>query len=232
MVKYLIFSAILVACLFPQQGRGQVDDGQLGSWYMYFWDAPIKDSQWGFQGDFQHRSWDVPGDLEQRLLRGGVTYRPLDTKMKFTLGTAYVLSSDFGESDSNSEEWRIYQELLFPQKLGSRFHFNHRFRFEQRFVENQDFRTRLRYNIFLNIPLNMKEIDEGAVYLAFYNELFLNMQKNIGNGKSVDIFDRNRLYGGLGYAVKKDFKVQFAYMQQTTSDWNKGQLQFSIHHKF
>lgn len=223
---------VLLVCSTAQKGQGQVDDGQLGSWYMYFWDAPIKDSQWGFQGDFQHRSWDVPQDLEQRLLRGGITYRPLDTKLKFTFGYAYILSGEFGESDSNSEERRIYQELLFPQKLGSRFHFNHRFRFEQRFVENQDFRTRLRYNIFLNIPLNMTEIEEGAVYLAFYNELFLNMQKNIGNGKSVDIFDRNRLYGGFGYVVKKNFKVQLAYMQQTTSDWNKGQLQFSIHHKF
>lgn len=232
MEKHLLVLTVLFACLLPQKGRGQVDGGQPGAWYMYFWDAPIKDSQWGFQGDFQHRSWDVLGDLEQRLLRGGITYTPVDTRLKFTFGYAYILSGEFGESDSNSEESRIYQELLFPQRIGGRFHLNHRFRFEQRFVENQDFRTRFRYNLFLNIPLNMTEIDEGAVYLAFYNELFLNGQRDIGNGGSVEIFDRDRIYGGLGYAVKKQFKVQLGYMRQITNSWDKGQLQFSIHHRF
>jgi len=232
MTKHLLVIVVLIGCLSPQEGRGQVDGGQLGSWYMYFWDVDIDNTQWGFQGDFQHRSWDVPGDLEQRLLRGGITYKLTDTKLKFTLGYAHILSGEFGPSDDVSNESRIYQELLFPQKLGTRFYFNHRFRFEQRFADNQDFRTRYRYNLFLNIPLNKMEIVEGAVYLAFYNELFINGQKDIGSGESVGLFDRNRIYGGMGYAIKDQFKVQLAYMRQTTDDWDKGQLQFSIHHKF
>jgi len=230
--KHLFVLVVSITCMLPQKGSSQVDGGQLGSWYMYFWDVSIKDTPWGFQGDFQHRSWDVPDDLEQRLLRGGITYQLPETGLKFTLGYAHILSGEFGSSDDASDESRIYQELLFPHKIGSRFHFTHRLRYEQRFVENQDFRTRVRYNLFLNIPLNMTEIDEGAVYLAFYNEIFINGQRNIGNGKSVDLFDRNRSYGGLGYAVKKNLKVQLAYMYQITDSWDKGQLQFSIHHKF
>lgn len=232
MVKHLFFLVVAITCLFPPNASSQVDGGQLGSWYMYFWDAEIKDTQWGFQGDFQHRSWDDIDDLEQRLIRGGITYRPVDTKLKLTLGSAYVLSGEFGSSDANSEEWRIYQELLLPHKLGSRYYLTHRFRYEQRFVENQDFRTRYRYNLFLNIPLNKTEIVEGAVYLALYNEIFINGQKNIGDGKSVDLFDRNRTYAGLGYAIKNQLKVQLGYMYQITDPWEKGQLQFSLHHKF
>lgn len=232
MGKRLFVFVVVAVFLIPQKGSSQVDGGQLGSWYMYFWDVPIHDSSWGFQGDFQHRSWDVPGDLEQRLLRGGVTYTPVDTRLKFTLGYANISSGEFGPSDDTSSENRIYQELLFPHKLGTRFYLTHRFRLEQRMVEGQDFRTRGRYNLFLNVPLNKAEIVEGAVYLAFYNEIFINGQKDIGNGKTVDLFDRNRSYGGLGYAIKDNFKVQLAYMYQITDSWDKGQLQFSIHHRF
>ena len=56
--------------------HAQIDEDQLGGWYMYFFDARSDDSQWGFQGDIQYRNWDLIGDIEQLLLRGGLTWRP------------------------------------------------------------------------------------------------------------------------------------------------------------
>ncbi len=47
-----------------------------GAWYMYFFNAPFEGSQWGLQGDVQYRNWDLGGDLEQLLIRGGLTWRP------------------------------------------------------------------------------------------------------------------------------------------------------------
>ncbi|MFB0904339.1 MAG: hypothetical protein QMB11_08170 [Nonlabens sp.] len=41
-----------------------------------------------------------------------------------------------------------------------------RFRYEQRWVENQDVRTRYRYNLFLNVPMNQKYLSKNAVYIA------------------------------------------------------------------
>ena len=200
---------------------------------MYFWDTQLKESQFGFQGDLQYRNWNILGDLEQLLLRGGLTYRPKETRIKFTLGYAHIVTGKDGiDNTDTSHENRIYQEAIFPSKLGNRFYFNHRFRFEQRFVENQDFRTRVRYNLFLNIPLNQIELTKNAWYLAFYNEIFINGQKDIGNGNSVELFDRNRLYAGLGYALKDNLKVQFGWMNQTTKELSKNQLQFSLHHVF
>ena len=73
-------------------------------------------------------------------------------------------------------------------------------------------------------------MDEKTVYLAFYNELFINGERNIGDNKTVEFFDRNRLYIALGYFIKKQLKVQLGMMTQTTNNVEKSQLQLSIHH--
>lgn len=198
---------------------------------MYFWDTDFSESKFGLQGDVQYRNWDVLGDLEQLLLRAGVTYSP-NSNLKLTLGYANITSGVFGDSNETSSESRIYQEALLPHKISSRIYLKHRFRYEQRWVEDQDFRTRYRYNLFLNIPLNQPDLNKNAVYLAFYNEIFINGQKDIGNGRSVDIFDRNRLYAALGYALKDNLKLQVGFMEQSSGNLSKGQLQLSLHHSF
>ena len=72
---------------FPVQAQAvEIDEDQLGAWYMYFWSTQLKESRFGFQGDFQFRNWDLLGDLEQLLLRGGLTYAHKTIDVKFTLG--------------------------------------------------------------------------------------------------------------------------------------------------
>ena len=138
---------------------------------MYFYSYQFRESQWGIQGDFQYRDWQGLGDKEQLLLRSGITFTPKNAGVKFTLGYGNVTTGAYGESNDTSGESRIYQEALIPQKLGNRFYLTHRFRYEQRFVEKQEFRTRYRYNLFLNVPLNNKELVPNAIYAALYNEL-------------------------------------------------------------
>lgn len=209
------------------------DEDQLGAWYMYFWNTTFKASNWGLQGDYQYRDWRGLGDREQLLLRTGLTYNPTNSGAKFTLGYANITSGQFGtEVDNPVSEHRIYQEALFGQVILKRVLLTHRIRYEQRFVETQDFRTRYRYNLFANIPLKGTTLDKGTPYLAFYNEIFINGERNIGNGNNVQFFDRNRTYLGVGYALKKNIRFQIGWMEQTTVNWQKGQLQFSMHHTF
>ena len=226
-----LFTLLLFLLFINFNANSQVDEHQLGGWYMYFWDTDFSESKFGLQGDVQYRNWDVLGDLEQLLLRAGVTYSP-NSNLKLTLGYANITSGVFGDSNETSSESRIYQEALLPHKISSRIYLKHRFRYEQRWVEDQDFRTRYRYNLFLNIPLNQPDLNKNAVYLAFYNEIFINGQKDIGNGRSVDIFDRNRLYAALGYALKDNLKLQVGFMEQSSGNLSKGQLQLSLHHSF
>ena len=224
LLGYLMFMWNLPAAL-----AGADQEDQLGAWYMLFWSADLKESNFGFQGDVQYRNWNIGGDLEQLLLRGGLTYTPNNTKAKLTLGYGYILSGAYGESNATSSEHRIYQEALLPQKIGSRVYINHRFRYEQRWLDGQDFRTRYRYALFLNVPFNQEDLGRKAIYLALYNEIFLNGQRDIGQGREVEIFDRDRAYAGLGYGISDHVRVQLGYMQQPTDLISKGQLQASAH---
>lgn len=210
----------------------QVEESQTGAWYMYFYNHQFKDSQLGIQGDFQYRDWQGLGDLEQLMLRSGLTFSPRESGVIFTLGYANITTGQFGDSDDTFAENRIYQEALFSQKLGNRFYLSHRFRYEQRFVENQDFRTRYRYNLFLNVPINKKELSPNAVYAALYNELFINGETDIGDNRVVELFDRNRTYLGIGYVFNPTLRFQLGWMNQKTIDWGKGQIQLSMHHNF
>ncbi len=224
--------SILIFFLSLNSVVAQIDESQTGAWYMYFYNHQFNDSQWGIQGDFQYRDWQGIGDMEQLMLRSGLTFKPTDAGVMFTLGYANITIGEFGENDATFVENRIYQEALIPQKLGSRFYLTHRFRYEQRFVESQDFRTRYRYNLFLNVPLNKKDLSSKAIYAAFYNELFINGQTDIGDNRTVEFFDRNRTYLGFGYVLNPTIRFQLGWMSQKTNTWEKGQLQFSMHHNF
>ena len=211
---------------------GVVDEDQLGAWYMYFYNHRFGEGPWGIQGDAQFRNWNLGGDLEQLLLRSGLTYTPEGAGVTFTLGYANITTGAPGDSDATVNENRIYQEALFGQRLGKRFLLTHRLRYEQRFNEGQDFRTRYRYMLFVNVPFNNTELVRGTAYLALYNELFVNGNRDIGDGRTVELFDRNRTYFGLGYGIRDNLRTQLGYMIQTTDNWSKGQLQLSLHHSW
>jgi hypothetical protein len=230
MKKWFYLLLIVFSVGIHNSIQAQVDPDEMGAWYIYVVNSRFKkDSLWGFQADVQHRNFNLIGDLQQLLLRGGITYMPKESPLKLTLGYAYIGNGTPGDSDDRTTEHRFYQETSFPVKLGKGLYSNHRFRYEMRFVESQDFRTRYRYNLFLNIPLNKTLIEPKTVYLSLYNEVFINGQRKIGNGKTVPFFDRNRLYGAFGYVFRKGLKMQLGMMRQTSNSFGKNQLQLSLH---
>jgi len=234
-VLQLIVSRLLLSVwllLLTGPVVAQADDHELGAWYMYFFDARFDNSRWGFQGDVQSRNWDICCDVRQLLARGGLTWHTKDNSATLVLGYARFFNGESGPSSANFYENRIYQDILLPQKLSERIFLRHRFRFEQRWIEDQDFRTRFRYTIFADVPLNMTSLKKGAWYLAFYNEIFFNGERDIGNGKQVETFDRNWLYGALGYSLSDTLRLQGGYMYEYTDTTTKGQLQFSLHQFF
>jgi len=233
----LLFPRSLIISLFLcliglSETVAQVDEGETGAWYMYFWSTTFNDGPLGFQGDLQLRNWNLFGDLEQTMLRAGPTYKPTNSNVKFTLGYANIQTGTPGDDDSTTGENRFYFEALLPHEPAKRVFLNHRFRYEVRSVDDQDTRTRFRYNLFVNVALNDSLITKGTIYLAFYNELFINGERSIGNERTIEIFDRNRTYLALGYAMKKDFRLQVGAMRQITENWRKVQLQLSAHHQF
>ena len=60
----------------------------------------------------------------------------------------------------------------------------------------------------------------------------MNGELEIGRGRSIERFDRNRFYTALGFGVNDRSQVQAGYMIQTVPGGSKGQIQVSLHTSF
>ena len=65
---------------------------------------------------------------------------------------------------------------------------------------------RLRYFLAAKIPLIKAEEGSSKLYLSAYNEVFLNTKSTV--------FDRNRVYGGVGCQLNKQIRMEAGYMNQ------------------
>lgn len=223
MKKLAIFLALI---LIPSLGFSQKNP-DLGAWYMYFGNLKLAESPWAIHGEIQYRNHNLIGDLEQMLIRTGLQYN-LKTGTSFLAGYGSITSQSQGDLTNSIHENRFYQEVILRQKQG-KIGLMHRFRYEQRWIDDTEFKTRFRYAIFLNIPINGVELGEkGSWYVQGYNELFINGEKL--NGKA-EYFDRNRLYLGLGYRIVKNFALQVGIMEQTTNTLSKTYFQVGTFHQ-
>ena len=181
-------------------------DSDLGNWLIYIGNKKLN-SKWNIHNEVQYRNYNAIGDLEQLLIRTGVGYNLSDNNNNILLGYGYILSENYsGDTDDkvSVNEHRIFQQFTTKQKIG-KVGLSHRYRFEQRFVED-DFKMRLRYFLGINIPLQYKEDGKNPLYLSMYNEIFLNTKSAV--------FDRNRVFGGLGYKFSKTLRLELGYMNQ------------------
>ncbi|MCB0446887.1 MAG: DUF2490 domain-containing protein [Gelidibacter sp.] len=188
-------------------------DSNFGNWMIYFGNKQLS-SKWNLHHEVQYRNYNAIGDLEQLLLRTGLGYNVTDNT-NVLMGYGYILSENYiADTDEKFQvnEHRIYQQLITKQKFKN-ISIQHRYRFEQRFVED-DFRLRFRYFLGANVPLSKKETNKW--YLSAYNELFINTESSI--------FDRNRLYGGLGYKINDSVRMELGYMNQFFETSSRDQI--------
>lgn len=191
-------------------------DSQLGNWLIYIGNKNIN-SKLNWHHEVQYRNYNAIGDLEQLLLRTGLGYNLTDNNNNLLLGYGFINSQNYiANSDDKVDinEHRVFQQFITKQKI-SRVSVQHRYRFEQRFIED-DFKLRFRYFLALGIPLNNNEMLDKTLYLSVYNEIFLNSKANV--------FDRNRLYGGLGYKLNSNVRFEIGYMNQFLAKGNRDQM--------
>jgi len=215
--KLQSFCFLLVLFLTANVNAQKTDTG---NWFLYFGNQKIN-NRWNWHNEFQYRNFNFAGDLEQLLLRTGIGYNLTENNNNILLGYAYVHSEPYiaGTDDKlETDEHRIFQQFISKQQFG-RVYIQHRYRVEERFL-NDDFKLRFRYFLSLNVPINKKDLDKNAIYASAYNEIFLNTEQNQ--------FDRNRLYGGIGYCFSKNIKVEAGIMSQMLANNSRAQFQIMI----
>ena len=217
-----IINVIVISICFLNVSYSQKTE--TGNWFMYFGNQKInKNINW--HNEIQHRNYNFIGDFNQLILRTGIGFNRTEDNNNLLLGYGYINTEKYLANSNqkvNVNEHRIFQQFISKQNFG-RFFVQHRYRVEERFLKN-DFQLRLRYFLGINIPLNKKTLEKNTIYLSSYNEIFINPEK--------PLFDRNRLYGALGYFIHKNLKMEVGFMSQSLEDSNRNQFQIAIFNNF
>lgn len=212
-----LFITVLFMC---QSNISFAQKSDIGNWFIYFGNQKIN-KKWNWHNEVQYRNYNFAGDLQQLLLRTGIGYNFTENNNNLLLGYAFIKSESYlpdSDDKAGTNEHRIYQQFTTRQNY-SRVFMQHRYRIEERFLLN-DFQVRFRYFLSLNVPLNNKTMRGKTFYASAYDEIFLNMDS--------PIFDRNRIYVGLGYVIDKNFRVETGFMAQSLEQTNRNQFQIII----
>ena len=211
-----IKNCIRIFILGSLTGFSQQDNG---NWLMYFGTNKISE-KFSIHSELQYRNHTIsPTNIEQLLLRTGLNYH-FKPNASATFGYAHIGNHVYESvrKSPETEEHRIWQQLLTTNNIG-RVKFEHRYRLEERFAES-DFKMRFRYRLMLFVPLNRPKIETGTMYLGVYDEIFIN--------DKATFFDRNRLYGGLGYQYADNIHFQVGVLRQEVQTKSKTFLQFGL----
>ena len=202
---------------------GQIITADLGAWGMMFNQTRIH-NKWSLHSEIQFRSYEINPNTEQLLIRAGVNFH-YNPSLVFTAGYGWISNYSNDEKvfkNQTVDENRIWEQIILKSNNG-RVNFEHRYRFEQRWITtsvNTNYRNRLRYLLRLTIPLNNNEVKKNTLFISLYNEVFINLS-NVP-------FDRNRLFGAVGYQLNAATNIQVGYLLQTVGTKSKQYLQLGL----
>lgn len=214
-----LLTSVLALSLHAQE----TGESSVGAWYMYFGKNQVSED-FSIHTEAQFRYYETTKNFNQLLLRTGVNYE-LNQNAMATLGYGYIETDPNFSIDpledfppSNTVEHRIFEQFIFKNKIWELL-VQHRFRLEQRFIENTDFSTtdtkhRSRYRLQVTIPFT------DVFFVNLYNEVFLNL--------SDDNFDQNRLYAALGLNITQNSSIQIGFLKHYFSTRTFDRLQVGI----
>lgn len=214
-----LVTAVFIACSFSAQGQ-RLDRNiarQHNAWFPL--NASLRFSEkFGLSAEYQFRASGPLEETQQHLLRAGIDHF-INESASLTAGYALVVTYPYGEQPVAGEfmEHRAWQQALLSHKTG-RVAISHRYRLEQRWIEtvalneqNWTYFNRMRYRVWMSIPLNKPAIEPQTLFAAVANEAFVSFGKNV----RYNVFDQNRFYTGLGYQATAALQVQAGYLNQT-----------------
>jgi hypothetical protein len=218
--KFILFYLIL--CYNHGCHSQKTINSNQNNWISYTGNHLVADKI-GIHTEYQWRREDGFTNWQQSLLRIGFDYN-LNPTLSSTVGYGWIITFPYGEQPVVHEfdEHRIWEQVNMKSKFG-RFEVQHRYRLEQRFLENwiKDadgncvksdnlFRQRIRYRIMILVPLTKKELTDNTLFLNVNDEPFIGFGKGIGK----NILDQNRFNLALGWRFNKDLNIQVGYLNQ------------------
>lgn len=145
---------------------------------------------------------------QQAYFQTGLNYK-FRPNLNLSLGHIYQRNNPVDTDFVN--EHRIFEQVTYSHSMDEK-QFTHRFRFEQRFIderEEHEFKTRLRYQVGLNFPLQGRQLDPGEWYFNCYNEFYFST-----SGDRYAFYSDDWAYAGLGYQTLEWGKLEAGPLAQ------------------
>ncbi len=230
-MRIFITFALVATCMSASAQKDITE--QTGGWIMYFGNHKLSE-KFSLHTEYQFRRANFVSDWQQSLARIGLDYH-FNKQNSLTAGYGWIVSFPYGEQPIaiNTTEHRIWEQFI-TQSSSGRFYFHHRYRLEQRFIENASldsngnkvvngfrFRQRARYRFMVSIPINNKTMVDKTLFFSAYDEPFLGFGEGIGK----NILDQNRLYFALGWRFNSHTNVQLGYLNQIIVKSNGVQME-------
>lgn len=217
----LLATGLLLPTRTHAQGAARINTVSSHAWYQYFGTYRFT-SRWSASTEVQVRRASLLSDKQQLLTRAALNYTLTDRVM-FTVGYGYIHTYPYGEYPSAAAfpEQRIYQQAQLTAAPLGRLVLAHRYRQEQRFLRfpgltDYQLLNRSRYQLRATLPLTQATVEPKTLYAYAFDEVFVSFGKNV----ATNIFDQNRLGGGLGYKLSKALAVEVGYLQQLVAQRN------------
>ncbi|GAB3341158.1 DUF2490 domain-containing protein [Larkinella ripae] len=211
--------ATMPACF--GQGPRLRDPNCLG-WFVYVGDHKLN-TNWAIHTEYQGRRVGGLRMPQQNLARLGLV-RTLSDRVEVSAGYTYFQSFRYGKypevAGKPEPENRIYEDITLKDQLG-RLGLEQRIRLEQRWLGSRDktgqeavqkweFQNRIRFQLSVTLPLTGSTIDDQEFYLNGFDELFIGFGPNVKD----NVFNQNRLSGGIGYQFSGNTKLELNYLYQ------------------
>jgi hypothetical protein len=163
-MKKILFSLFAI-CTIGISFSQKTISNQNHAWVTYLGNHKIT-NKWGIHTEYQWRREDGFTNWQQSLMRLGVDYY-VNPTLSATAGYGWIITYPYGDQPVGHQynENRIWEQVNMKTKFG-RFEVQHRYRLEQRFLENwvKDvdgnyvkldnlFRQRIRYRAMVLVPL-------------------------------------------------------------------------------
>lgn len=227
---------VLIFAIISFFGFSQKTIQDQSVWFAYVGQYKVS-QRWGYQLEAQFRMDNELGRSIQNLYRIGGIYS-FDNKKSVAGG--YSLVKTYNKTvDDYLNENRYWEQFQYNHSWKKNT-MTHRFRLEQRFVENltsnnptnssTEFQNRFRYlNRNLFHITNLKS-DKEEFYAIIQNEIFLTLGNNKVNSK---VIDQNRFLIGLGLGFQKNIRFELGYMNHyiisnSSTDMMRHTIMFSL----
>ncbi|GAB3942670.1 hypothetical protein GCM10028805_07570 [Spirosoma harenae] len=182
-----------------------------GTWLIGTLVLPGGEKKWGGFAEIQLRSNAVFKQFFYNELKGGISY-DVDKNFSVMVAGGRYATYDYQDLSTGplNTEKRLWEQLTINQYL-NRLKFEHRYRIEQRWFTYRDgsapFRNRIRYRLNMFVPINNRTVTDKTFFFSAYDEIFVNP---IG-----PVFERNRVYAGVGYQFDQHLILQLGMVNQT-----------------